>query len=610
MKTTLRLYKEFLKNAIICFSRGVFRRRNVLEINHFNRVYNIKSTIMKRRFQYSLTFLISAFTIISFVSCEKDDDVKTNFEPKVVLSYNSQSVPNTTSEQTVEVLTNEAWQVESNVDWINLSESSGEKGRFTLTFSVAENEDDERTGVLTFSNEGGASAEFEVIQEAGNRDDIYVKINGTGDGYSWAEATTLDNALELAVTGNTIHIAEGTYVPTMAVSGGTPSNEANKTFEISSNITLRGGYPEDATEGAEPDHSQYLTTLSGEKSSYHVVTVSAPVAGGEEKVVIQGLTISGGFSERSVSTSVTINGTEYPDDYGGGIIIGGGVVDIIDSEIVDNEAGTSAGIYAFNGSVLNMERSKLNNNIAEHHNGGVWMRSNTKLTIYDSEIRGNQSGGVGGGIYAYDGSEVAIYNSVIADNKAGNHGGGLYVRANTTGNLVNVIIANNSTDGTGGGIFMYDNSALNIVSSTITQNSTSRKGGGVYGRSGTNSVNIYNSIISGNEQGSGTEIDEADSGALIRTFQGSAIENVVYGENGQTVDGVSFNAGSMQDTGDRIYLPIGEDNPALNFGLSAASLIQVGENLEPVVEEEIIANDLFHNSRTNLNTMGAVVDDE
>src|SRR5690606_37841113 len=131
-----------------------------------------------------------------------------------------QSVPNTSSDQTVEVLTNEAWQVESNVDWINLSESSGEEGRFTYTFSIVENEDDQRSGVLTFSNEGGTIAELQVVQEAGNRDDIYVKHGASGEGYSWAEATSLENALELAVTGNTVHIAEGVYNPAKVISGG------------------------------------------------------------------------------------------------------------------------------------------------------------------------------------------------------------------------------------------------------------------------------------------------------------------------------------------------------------------------------------------------------
>src|SRR5690606_9992196 len=124
--------------------------------------------------------------------------------------------------------------------------------------------------------------------------------------------------------------------------------------------TVIGGYPMDASEDDEANPGQYHTILSGNGSANHVVTITAPKGNGEEKVVLQGLTISNGYTIRSKSSSVVINDVNFPHNRGGGIIIGGSTVDIIDSKIVDNHAGQSGGIYAFNGSTLNIIRSKVN----------------------------------------------------------------------------------------------------------------------------------------------------------------------------------------------------------------------------------------------------------
>lgn len=570
---------------------------------------------MKRLKPFNLIqiLLLGAFSLLALNSCDKDDE-EVAFEPKIVLESSSKSVPNGSSQQTSDVLSNGAWQVESNVDWISFPETSGEKGRFDLMFSVAENDDDERIGMVTISTDGGGNVQFEVIQEAGNRDDIYVKLDATGEGFSWAEATNLKNALEMAVTGNTIHIAEGTYTPTKTITGGDPADEADKTFEISTNLTMKGGYPVNATEGTEADPSQYSTILSGEDKYYHVVAVTAPMSNNEDKVVLQGLTISNGFSESSNSSSATINGIRFLQNYGGGIIIGAAKVDIIECEIIDNKSSRAAGIYAFEGTMLNLKRSQVSHNIAEGHNGGVWI-DESRAFIIDSEINANECGSVAGAIYGFPESEVNIYNSVIANNKGKGFGAAYYLRDNSKGILVNVIIAgNSSTSGSGGGgVFLYDNSEVNIVSSTITLNTIAGPGGGVYQRKGANSISIYNSIISGNEQkNDGPEIDAYEDDAQAPIIQASIVGETTYNKNSEELEVIGFDPDSMlQDLGDWIFVPIGEeDNPAVKFGLSVDDLIELGGSLEPEVEEGVISKDILHKTRANLKTMGAVVNDE
>lgn len=558
-------------------------------------------------------FLLGTLALASLFSCSKDDDInEPTVEPNLVLGRESVTAPNGQSEQTIDILSNLPWQAESNVDWITLTETSGEKGRFDLTFAVEENVEDERTGVITISAAENFSKEIEVFQEAGNRDDIYVKENGTGDGFSWEGAISLSEALEMAVTGNTIHIAEGTYTPASIVSGGDSSDDRDRTFEIRNNITLIGGYPADATNSTTPDPSQYKSILSGEGSSYHVVTVSAPRAGEEEKVVLQGLTISQGNAS-SQGTFTTINGTDFRRDYGGGITIGNAVVDIIDTEIVDNESEKNvAGLYAFGGSTVNIRNSKVNRNISAGNAGGVWISESTAY-IYDSEVRENE-GGTAAGVHAYPDANIYMYNSIIADNAGRSYGAAFYIRQNSRGLLVNTIISGNTSTSSngGGGVMMYNNNEVTIISSTITGNAIAGPGGGLYRRAGTNTVNIYNSIISGNEQkDNGPEVDVYEDDAPAPVIESSVIGSTAYDQDGNELGDTNFSSQTMlNETEPSMFIPVGENNPAIEHGMTADELINLGGSIDPTVGEDIMAYDLLHNSRRNLNIMGALVESE
>src|SRR5699024_4757376 len=88
-----------------------------------------------RKYFYSLVVaFITIFLVVSFTSCT--DSNSTKYETgEIVLSSDSISVPNGMSEQSVDVLSKEVWQAESDAGWINFSDStSGEIGRATLVF--------------------------------------------------------------------------------------------------------------------------------------------------------------------------------------------------------------------------------------------------------------------------------------------------------------------------------------------------------------------------------------------------------------------------------------------------------------------------------------------
>ena len=132
---------------------------------------------VKVQLNLMLVFFLAGLLVVGLSGCKKDE--KESFEPGIVLSSSKLSVQNVASEQSVEVTANESWQAESNADWISIPVASGEAGVINVAFSVAKNEGDARTGIITVTTKRGAKAELEVTQDAGSlSEDIYVKVNG------------------------------------------------------------------------------------------------------------------------------------------------------------------------------------------------------------------------------------------------------------------------------------------------------------------------------------------------------------------------------------------------------------------------------------------------
>ena len=564
---------------------------------------------MKKNNYYSILqgFLLGACAIFAFMSCEKDDDEAT-FEPTIYLETEEQVVSNSGSEYQLEVLSNQAWEVSADVDWIQFEETSGEKGKFWISYAVVPNEDDERTGVISISGSQGGAKEVLVVQEAGNLDDIYVTKDGTGEGFSWEDATNIETALEMAVTGNTIHIAAGTYTPSITVRGGDSSDERDLTFEVRNNISLVGGYPASPQDDDVPKPEEHASILSGTGQSYHVVTVSAPKAEGE-KVVLQSLEIREGMAGTS-TTPVNINGTEFRRDYGGGLIVGNAVLEIIDSKIVDNTSEKfAAGIYAFGETALTIMGTKVSNNSSTSNAGGIWVASSV-AHIYGSEFSGN-SGGTASGVHAYPDAELYMYNSVVANNQGRSFGPGVYIRQNSKAAIVNSVIYGNSSIGQhAGGVMMYNNNELVIMNSTITQNQANGSGGGVMKQSNNNTLHIYNSIISGNEQASGGDLGQNDDGPEPYIYA-SVIGDQVYDLNQNLLEDASFNpAAHLRNGSEGVYLPVGDGNPALELGMGTEALTTLAVEQEPALDTELIILDFFHNSREGLQVMGAFVGED
>ncbi|MGV3704353.1 MAG: BACON domain-containing protein [Arcticibacter sp.] len=560
--------------------------------------------------------VFSLFAIIclwSLNSCKKDDS---SMEEKLLAGTELIEAGSKAGSYKFDVLSNVDMMVETDVDWITLDSAVYPKGKRKISFKVLDNEDDERSGVISVRINDDLVKQVLVSQESGKVPVFYVSPDGTGDGSSWNAPASFAAAMDKATTGSTIYMMEGTYYPTKTIRNGESSEESDKTFEIPKNVSVIGGFSKDAMPGAAPNAELYKTILQGKmqsgKQAFHTVTVTASNEAGM-KVYLEGLTITGG-NATDRSTNITISSIRYSRGQGGGILIGPAQVDLKNLAIIDNKAsadkgtaGFGAGLYAFSGANVTMENCQVNNNQNTANNGGgVWINA-ASLTAYNCQFNGNSARGTAGGVHGYPDANIILYNSELKNNSNTSYGAGLYVRENSKAVLVNCLLTGNkSTSANGGGaVMLYDNTKADIISCTITGNEVAGPGAGVYRRMNVNNLTVINSVISGNKQVStSTDVDAfTDNAGVTPVLKSSVIASAVYGDGGSVVAGLSFNPATMLSSS---FTLTGANNPALTNGLNETSLKAVGQTYKPALDEAIIARDKNNAVRTEA-IMGALV---
>lgn len=562
-------------------------------------------------------FLIFTFLITVF-GCQTDEEFGAFKAEKEAISISQKeiSIGKEGGEVNIEINANLPWRAESKDFWISLNTSQGvESGN--LNYVVDANQSiASRTGTIDIWITQSSKISHVIKQEAGDlppdiSQNIYVKPEGNGDGSSWDQATNLGEALTMEVfDGDIIHLAAGTYVPSKTITGGDESDSKDLTFEITKNIKLIGGYPLNPVDGDVNDPSNNKTILSGAQAN-HVIVVSASKADDEE-VELNGLIIRDGFS--SVTGNITINGINYPRNYGAGLIIANARLKLESCEVSNNKAasGHGIGMYAFSNAEISINNSKIVSNIGSGSNNGAGLYFNgAEAIVTNTTIENNATNGVGAGIQTLGSSILHVYNSTIANNIAGVSGaagkraGGIYNRNNSHAVLVNCTIYGNSATGFGGAIHTHDNSTTDIISSTITANNGI--GGGINNTIGC-AVNVYNSIVSGNT-GEGMASDIIGD----ITFKKSVEGNTFLDEEGLPIVGDSFDHTIMieelQDNGGKSQTCrlLGDDNPAKTNGMSVTALQILGINFNPSVPDNISTKDQVGEDREGTTVIGALI---
>ncbi len=337
-------------------------------------------------------------------------------------------------------------------------------------------------------------------------------LNGTATTVNVGATGTVQNGVDVAVTGGIVKLGTATYT-------------LGQTVEINKNVTLQGA-------GASK------SIVSG-NDSVRVFNI-----GSGSTVMLDAISIVKG---RSTGMNDMGNTGYGGDSFGGGIYNDGGTLTVSNSTISGNSSlGGSGSLGAGNGAGGGI-----------YNAGGTLTVSNS--TISDNSSKGGNGGsgsGFGGGIYNMGGT-VTVNNSNLSNNSSsgGNGGdglgGGIFSSGTVTVNNSN--LSNNSSsggkgrsgtggDGLGGGIF-NNGESLTVSNSTLSGNTSSGGdgdgsnggsggGGGIYNTGGT--VTVNNSKLSSNSSSGGSGGSLSNDGDDSR-FGGDGRGGGIYNDFGTLI---------------------------------------------------------------------------
>lgn len=273
-----------------------------------------------------------------------------------------------------------------------------------------------------------------------------------------AEASTIQGAISLAVNGDTVLVAPGTYVETINFQG--------KAIAVTS------------VQGPEQ-------TIIDARGAGSVVTFQS----GETRAsILSGFTILGGFNTYS----------------GGGIYIASASPTIRGNVITDNRSCTGVGIYSSFGSPL-IENNRITRNRIQGCAGGwgigVYIGGNSAAQVIGNEISENTGAAAsGGGVALFAAGSAVVRGNVIARNAtsgaAGCGWGGGIASANfSEAQVVNNLVVGNSACFGGGIHWRGSTGGAFLVNNTVAENEATASSPGVY-LSGFGSLNqLHNNII-------------------------------------------------------------------------------------------------------------------
>jgi parallel beta-helix repeat protein len=302
-------------------------------------------------------------------------------------------------------------------------------------------------------------------------------VAASGDGRTWAAAfKTLQEALDVATTGEEIWVAAGTYYPTTGTARG-------ETFQLLDGVAIYGGFDGTETLRGQRDWEVNVTTLSGDigvsgddsDNAYHVVT-------GADNATLDGFTVTAGNA--GYSPSVT---------RGGGMYNYSSSPTVTNCVFSANSADEGGGMW--NSSLPTLTNCMFSGNSASR-GGGMWNASSPTLT--NCTFSGNSASLRGGGMYNDNShSSPTLTNCTFSSNSADGNGGGMYNYFDASPTLTGCTFSGNWADD-GGGIYNWHGASPTVTNCTFSGNSASYYyGGGIYNGGFSTGV-VTDCVFSGN----------------------------------------------------------------------------------------------------------------
>ena len=325
---------------------------------------------------------------------------------------------------------------------------------------------------------------------------------------------TVQHAVDVAVEGDVIKIATGTYTGVHERSAPAwycgPST-IGQVVIISKTVTIRGGYT--TTNWAASYPATQPTTLDARGQGRVLFIV------GDISPTVKGLRITGG-------DSAGLGGEPHwrcpGSDAGGGVYVASATVTLTGNWVVGNAGERGGGVYLWD-SDATVGTSSLTSNTA-HLGGGLYLRQGN-ATVDANVILGNTAadGDGGGGIYIWHGS-ATITNNIISSNTTSAHGGGVCVRSSSATIVSNTFRANTANGG--GGVCVGDSTAA-LSGNTFTSNTAWTEGGGLLAWSSAGNVTLRGNRFTSNTAGA------FGGGVCLYFGRGAVVDNTFAANSAQ-----------------------------------------------------------------------------
>ncbi|MBN8677622.1 MAG: T9SS type A sorting domain-containing protein [Chitinophagales bacterium] len=280
------------------------------------------------------------------------------------------------------------------------------------------------------------------IIQAQNRYYVRAAATGANTGVSWADAfTDLQAALQIAVAGDEVWVAEGVYYPTA-------DTVRNISFEPKSGVQVYGGFAGNETAVEQRDWTTHVSMLSGDigvqgdstDNSLNVMYLFQP----DTNTVVDGFTLCFGRADDEPASS----GSRHRAICGGGLYIEAGNWDALATirhcRFWRNSSLSFGGGAMTNGaSMAGVAPRFIDCRFEENHAavngggmarfGGSWKEQGNEL---ESCVFEHNRANSGGGLYYADSNgpnRVSVVSCIFERNRASNAGGAVFLATGKNG---------------------------------------------------------------------------------------------------------------------------------------------------------------------------------
>ena len=322
--------------------------------------------------------------------------------------------------------------------------------------------------------------------------------------------------------------------------------EADTTIDGGGVITLSGGNAASLFQVFEPRHLtlQNITLAEGKSvgmaagaiENFGTTTISNSTLRDNVSTTTGGAIVNYGTLNLN-NTTVSKN---RADMAGGGIYNDGGVVNITNSQFLENVAFRSdGGAINVNSGRVDIQTSTFSQNFGIT-GGAIRIKGEATAYITTSALN-NNSAFSGGGIYS-EGRLVFSRSTLNLNQAVASNGGGIVTAGQSSGVLSEVRLSGNTAESDGGGLFLQGtvDAGLSLTHLTISGNTAGQNGGGIYNQAA--AAHLTNVTLSGNGAANAGGAIYQNSGLISLNFV-SVVSNTAAAFGGGLYN---YEAGEMR----------------------------------------------------------------